>query len=83
MLSLLEDWKKSDIMTLGGQMNPPIITNVTVAGDEVIKEYSATVEKQDVEGIGCRKKRPTTTLLSPFTDSFRKQNPSPLTMSRK
>ncbi|CAL8087111.1 unnamed protein product [Prunus armeniaca] len=73
LLSLLEDWKKSDIKTLGGQMNPFIIANVTVVGDEVIREGSATIEKQDVEGKGCRKKRSATTLLSPFTNPLRKK----------
>ncbi|CAL2239060.1 unnamed protein product [Prunus armeniaca] len=67
------DWKNSDIKALRGQMNPPIITNVTVAGDEAIKKGSATVEKQDMEGKWGRTKWPTTTLLSPFTDPLRKK----------
>ncbi|CAL9005238.1 unnamed protein product [Prunus brigantina] len=73
LLSLLEDWKNNDIKALRDQMNPPIITNVTVASDEAIKEGSATIEKQDVEGKGCRKKQLATTLLSPFTDPSKKK----------
>ncbi|CAL2266318.1 unnamed protein product [Prunus armeniaca] len=56
LLFLLEDWKKSDIMPSGGQMNPPIIPKVIVPGDD---EGRSTVEKQEVEGKGCKKKRPT------------------------
>ncbi|KAI5316714.1 hypothetical protein L3X38_036421 [Prunus dulcis] len=70
LLSLLEDWKKSDIMPSRGQMNLPIIPNVIVAGDD---ECSATVEKEDMKGKGCRKKRLAQTLLSPFTDPSRKK----------
>ncbi|KAI5353556.1 hypothetical protein L3X38_006450 [Prunus dulcis] len=46
LLSMLEDWKKSDIMPSRAQMNPPIVPNVIVAGDD---EGSATFEKEDVE----------------------------------
>ncbi|CAL2265860.1 unnamed protein product [Prunus armeniaca] len=51
-------------------MNPPIIPKVIVSGDD---ESSATVEKQEVEGKGCRKKRLAQTLLSPFIDPSRKK----------
>ncbi|KAH0972758.1 hypothetical protein GBA52_024914 [Prunus armeniaca] len=51
-------------------MNPPIIPKVSVAGDD---EGSASVKKQEVEGKGCRNKRPGLTLLSPFTDPLRKK----------
>ncbi|CAL9005248.1 unnamed protein product [Prunus brigantina] len=42
---LEKNWKNSGIKALRDLMNPPIITNVTVAGDEAIKGGSATVEK--------------------------------------
>ncbi|CAL2270603.1 unnamed protein product [Prunus armeniaca] len=51
-------------------MNPPIIPKVSVAGDD---EGSASVKKQEVEGKGCRNKRPGLTLLSPFIDPLRKK----------
>ncbi|KAI5343779.1 hypothetical protein L3X38_011655 [Prunus dulcis] len=70
LLFLLEDWKITDSMPSGGPMNPPRIPKVSVAGDE---EGSASVEKQDVEAKGCRKKRPAQTLLSPFTNPLRKK----------
>ncbi|CAL9001200.1 unnamed protein product [Prunus brigantina] len=57
-------------MPSGGQMNPPIIPKVIVFGDD---EGSSTVEKEEVEGKGCRKKRPAQRLLHPFTDPSRKK----------
>ncbi|CAL8134655.1 unnamed protein product [Prunus armeniaca] len=48
-------------------------TNLTVGGDEGNKKATATVQKQDAGGKGCRLKRPATTLLSPFTDPYRKK----------
>ncbi|KAI5334383.1 hypothetical protein L3X38_024516 [Prunus dulcis] len=58
-------------MPSGGPMNPPSIPKVSMAGDE---EGSASVEKKkEVEGKWCRKKRPSQTLLSPFTDPVRKK----------
>ncbi|CAL8163911.1 unnamed protein product [Prunus armeniaca] len=70
LLFLLEDWKKSDTMPSGGQMYPPIKPKVIVPGND---EGSATVEKQEVKGKWCKKKQPTQTLLSPFTDHLRKK----------
>ncbi|KAI5339343.1 hypothetical protein L3X38_018615 [Prunus dulcis] len=49
LLSLLEDWKKSDIKPLGGQMNPPIITNVTVAGDKRLRKKAAAPNTVDLQ----------------------------------
>ncbi|KAL6289550.1 hypothetical protein ACE6H2_007060 [Prunus campanulata] len=73
LLLLLKDWKKRDKKAKGGQLNLPVIRNLTVAGDESIEEGCSTVEKEDMEGKGRRKKRPATTLLSPFTDPLRKK----------
>ncbi|KAI5339358.1 hypothetical protein L3X38_018630 [Prunus dulcis] len=70
LLFLLEDWKITDSMPSGGPMNAPSIPKVCMAGDE---EASASVEKKEEEGKGCRKKRPAQTLLSPFTDHLRKK----------
>ncbi|KAI5351133.1 hypothetical protein L3X38_004024 [Prunus dulcis] len=70
VLSLLEDWKITKSMPSGGSMNPPSLPTVTMAGDE---EGSSSVEKKEVEGKGCRQKRPAQTLLSPFTDPLRKK----------
>ncbi|KAI5333331.1 hypothetical protein L3X38_023462 [Prunus dulcis] len=70
VLPLLEDWKITKSMPSGGSMNPPSLPTVTMAGDE---EGSSTVEKKEVEGKGCRQKRPAQTLLSPFTDPLRKK----------
>ncbi|CAL8167887.1 unnamed protein product [Prunus armeniaca] len=70
LLFLLEDWEITDSMLSGGLMNPPSIPKVSVAGD---KEGSASVEKQEVEGKGCRKKCLVQTLLSPFIDPLRKK----------
>ena len=69
-MKLLEDWKISKSMPSGGLMNPPSLPTVTMAGDE---EGSSSVEKKEVEGKGCRQKRPAQTLLSPFTDPLRKK----------
>ncbi|KAI5317361.1 hypothetical protein L3X38_037068 [Prunus dulcis] len=70
VLSLLEDWKISKSMPSRGSMNPLSLPTVTMAGDE---EGSSSVEKKEVEGKGCRQKRPAQTLLSPFTDPLRKK----------
>ncbi|XP_020418031.1 uncharacterized protein LOC109948738 [Prunus persica] len=70
VLFLLEDWKKTQSMPSGGPMNPPSLPTVSMAGDE---EGSLSVEKKEVEGKGCRQKRPVQTLLSPFTDPLRKK----------
>ncbi|KAI5342314.1 hypothetical protein L3X38_010189 [Prunus dulcis] len=70
VMNLLEDWKISKSMPSGGLMNPPSLPTVTMAGDE---EGSSSVEKKEVEGKGCRQKRPAQTLLSPFTDPLRKK----------
>ncbi|XP_020418551.1 uncharacterized protein LOC109948957 [Prunus persica] len=70
VLFLLEDWKKTQSMPSGGPMNPPSLPTVSMAGDE---EGSSSVEKKEVEGKGCRQKRPAQTLLSPFTDPLRKK----------
>ncbi|CAL8105150.1 unnamed protein product [Prunus armeniaca] len=51
-------------------MNPPSIPTISMAADE---EGSLSVEKKEVEGKGCRQKRPAQTLLSPFTDPLRKK----------
>ncbi|BBN69897.1 hypothetical protein Prudu_1236S000100, partial [Prunus dulcis] len=64
------DWKITKSMPSGGSMNPPSLPTVTMAGDE---EGSSSVEKKEVEGKGCRQKRPAQTLLSPFTDPLRKK----------
>ncbi|KAI5355880.1 hypothetical protein L3X38_008775 [Prunus dulcis] len=70
LLFLLEDWKITESMPSGGPMNPPSMPKVSMAGDE---EGSLSVEKKRVEGKGCRQKRPTQTLLSPFTDPLGKK----------
>ncbi|BBN68415.1 DNA glycosylase superfamily protein [Prunus dulcis] len=70
VMKLLEDWKITKSMPSGGLMNPPSLPTVTMAGDE---EGSSSVEKKEVEGKGCRQKRPAQTLLSPFTDPLRKK----------
>ncbi|KAI5313987.1 hypothetical protein L3X38_043163 [Prunus dulcis] len=70
VMNLLEDWKITKSMPSGGLMNPPSLPTVTMAGDE---EGSSSVEKKEVEGKGCRQKRPAQTLLSPFTDPLRKK----------
>ncbi|XP_020424477.1 uncharacterized protein LOC109950329 [Prunus persica] len=46
------------------------LPTVSMAGDE---EGSSSVEEKEVEGKGCRQKRPAQTLLSPFTDPLRKK----------
>ncbi|CAL2257826.1 unnamed protein product [Prunus armeniaca] len=48
-------------------------TKLTVAGDEGNKKATATVQKQYAGGKGYKVKRPATTLLSPFTDPYRKK----------
>ncbi|BBN67275.1 hypothetical protein Prudu_31S000300 [Prunus dulcis] len=70
VMKLLEDWKITKSMPSGGLMNPPSLPTVTMAGDE---EGSSSVDKKEVEGKGCRQKRPAQTLLSPFTDPLRKK----------
>ncbi|KAI5342922.1 hypothetical protein L3X38_010798 [Prunus dulcis] len=70
VMKLLEDWKISKSMPSGGFMNPPSLPTVTMAGDE---EGCSSVEQKEVEGKGCRQKRPAQTLLSPFTDPLRKK----------
>ncbi|BBG96719.1 DNA glycosylase superfamily protein, partial [Prunus dulcis] len=70
VMKLLEDWKITKSMPSGGLMNPPSVPTVTMVGDE---EGSLSVEKKEVEGKGCRQKRPAQTLLSPFTDPLRKK----------
>ncbi|XP_020416850.1 uncharacterized protein LOC109948402 isoform X2 [Prunus persica] len=70
VMKLLEDWKITKSMPSGGLMNPPSLPTVTMAGDE---EGSSSVENKEVEGKGCRQKRPAQTLLSPFTDPLRKK----------
>ncbi|CAL2230122.1 unnamed protein product [Prunus armeniaca] len=70
LMFLLEDWKIADSVPSGGPMNPPSIPTISMAADE---EGSLSVEKKELEGKGCRQKRPAQTLLSPFTDSLRKK----------
>ncbi|CAL8164340.1 unnamed protein product [Prunus armeniaca] len=70
LMFLLEDWKIADRVPSGGPMNPPSIPTISMAADE---EGSLSVEKKEVEGKGCRQKRPAQTLLSPFTDPLRKK----------
>ncbi|KAL6293735.1 hypothetical protein ACE6H2_001877 [Prunus campanulata] len=70
LMFLLEDWKISDSMASGGPINPPSIPKVSMAGDG---EGSKSVETKEEKGKGCRQKRPSHTLCSPFTDPFRKK----------
>ncbi|XP_016652311.1 PREDICTED: uncharacterized protein LOC107881858 [Prunus mume] len=70
LMFLLEVWKIADRVPSGGPMNPPSIPTISMAADE---EGSLSVEKKEVEGKGCRQKRPAQTLLSPFTDPLRKK----------
>ncbi|CAL9005514.1 unnamed protein product [Prunus brigantina] len=70
LMFLLEDCKIVDSVPSGGPMNPPSIPTISMAADE---EGSSSVEKKEVEGKGCRQKRPAQTLLSPFTDPLRKK----------
>ncbi|KAH0995596.1 hypothetical protein GBA52_019460 [Prunus armeniaca] len=67
------DWKKTEIEAVGGKLRPRMKTKLTLGGDEGNKKATATVQKQDAEGKWCRLKRPATTLLSPFTDPYRKK----------
>ncbi|CAL2259414.1 unnamed protein product [Prunus armeniaca] len=76
MLHLLEDWNKTEIQGVGRKARPPMETSINLVGDEGDKEAIATVHKPDAEGKGCRLKRPTKTLLSPFTDPSRKNRPA-------
>ncbi|CAL2229290.1 unnamed protein product [Prunus armeniaca] len=68
---------------LGGQMNPPIMTNVKVACDEVIKEGSVTIEKQEAKGKGCEKKKTITVSDEEATPPCFHSTKCPLTMSRQ
>ncbi|KAL6284529.1 hypothetical protein ACE6H2_015458 [Prunus campanulata] len=70
MMFLLEGWKISDRMASGGPINPPSILKVSMAGDG---EGSKSVETKEEKGKGCRQKRPSHTLCSPFTDPLRKK----------
>ncbi|CAL2238183.1 unnamed protein product [Prunus armeniaca] len=69
----VKDWKKTEIEAVGGKLRARKKTKLTVASDEGNKKVTATVQKQDAGGKGCRVQQPTTTLLSPFTDPYRKK----------